>query len=53
MLESFYKIIFMDGNGHFVWFCLVFLILVLSLNIIYAIRKKRKILGLIQKHESN
>tara|TARA_B100001173_G_C15548972_1_gene362931 strand:+ start:14 stop:166 length:153 start_codon:yes stop_codon:yes gene_type:complete len=49
MLEAFNQLIFMDGNGHFVWFCLAFLFFIFSLNILYAIIKKRKILRSIKE----
>ena len=48
MLENFNDLVYMDGNGLFVWFCMAFVILVLSLNILYAIKKKRKLIKLIR-----
>ena len=48
MLENFNNLLYMDGNGLFVWFSMAFLILVLSLNIFYAIKKKRKLIKLIR-----
>ena len=43
MTEILKNIILMDGNGLFVWFCVIFLLLVLALNIFFAHRRKSKI----------
>ena len=43
MLEELLNLIFMDGNGLFVWFCYGFLILIMSVNLLYAKMKKRNI----------
>ena len=48
MIENYKEFIFMDGNGLFVWFCLIFFCLVLVFNIFLAYRKKRKVLKLIK-----
>jgi len=41
MLEELLNLIFMDGNGLFVWFCYGFLILIMGMNLFYAKIKKR------------
>ncbi len=43
MTEILKNIILMDGNGLFVWFCVIFLLLILALNIFFARRRKSKI----------
>jgi len=48
MLENFNNLLYMDGNGLFVWFCMAFFVLVVSLNILYAIKKKRQLIKLIR-----
>ena len=42
MTEILKNIILMDGNGLFVWFCVIFLLLILALNIFLLIEEKVK-----------
>ncbi len=48
MIEIFAKFILMDGNGPFVWFCFIFFLFVLSINLLLALRRKRKVQNLIR-----
>jgi heme exporter protein D len=48
MMENLKELILMDGNGLFVWFCLIFFLLVLTLNIIFSYRRKLKIVKSIK-----
>tara|TARA_B100001142_G_scaffold64444_1_gene63829 strand:- start:1288 stop:1410 length:123 start_codon:yes stop_codon:yes gene_type:complete len=34
----------MDGNGPYVWSCLAILVLILALNLVSALRRKKKII---------
>ena len=47
-MENLKELILMDGNGLFVWFCLIFFLLVLTLNIIFSYRRKLKIVKSIK-----
>ena len=49
MIEILKNIILMDGNGLFVWFCVIFLLLILALNIFFAHRRKSKIYSFVTK----
>lgn len=44
MMEKLNILFLMDGNGPFVWSCLLLLILILFFNIFSAYRKRKKIL---------
>ena len=49
MLEKINILFLMDGNGPFVWSCLLLLILILFFNIFSAYRKRQKILRSLTK----
>ena len=48
MIEIYDKFVLMDGNGLFVWFCLIFFLFVLGSNLLLAFRRKRKVQKLIR-----
>ena len=43
MLMDFDSFILMDGNGPYVWSCLLLLIFILAINYLLAARKKKKL----------
>tara|TARA_B100001778_G_C18441769_1_gene562648 strand:+ start:159 stop:314 length:156 start_codon:yes stop_codon:yes gene_type:complete len=43
MMEQIFSIIYMDGNGLYVWSCLLILILIISINIYIPTRRLKKI----------
>tara|TARA_B100001989_G_scaffold107717_1_gene75519 strand:- start:173 stop:325 length:153 start_codon:yes stop_codon:yes gene_type:complete len=43
MLMDFDSFILMDGNGPYVWSCLLLLIFILAINYFFAARKKKKL----------
>ena len=43
MIEQISVIIYMDGNGLYVWSCLLILILVIAINIYIPTRKLKKV----------
>ena len=49
MLNGFDKVFIMDGNGPYVWSCLIIFILILVLNIATALKRKNKILKSLKK----
>ena len=42
-MEQIISIIYMDGNGLYVWSCLLILILIISVNVYIPTRRLRKI----------
>jgi len=49
VMEKLNILFLMDGNGPFVWSCLLLLILILFFNIFSAHRKRQKILKSLTK----
>ena len=43
MLMDLDSFILMDGNGPYVWSCLLLLIFILAINYFFAARKKKKL----------
>ena len=43
MMEQISSIIYMDGNGLYVWSCLLILILIISINFYLPTRRLKKI----------
>ena len=43
MMEQISSVIYMDGNGLYVWSCLLVLILIISINIYLPTRRLKKL----------
>ena len=49
MLNGLDEVFIMDGNGPYVWSCLMIFILILVLNVATALKRKSKILKSLKK----